>query len=398
MENSEDDDKAMIVWGRDEMNLVELPFGPITPSSGKTLEVVHPVHDTVLNRKVTRKTIITGSDAFGLPKPIDDLVLVGMMALTKESGFQSARVEFSVYHLCRVVGWAIDGKSYRRVENSLNRIAGTTLVFKDAWYDKGEKEFKSKAFHLIDEVDLRSRDQIDRSRKRGTGREARLSSIVWNQVIWKSFQDGFIRRLDMRMFRRIAKGRRRDVPIRLFRILDKRFYRTTTARFGVEQLAVGVLGLSPRYAPSQMRRIIDRAAKRLIECGYLAEFQYCRLHGSEMGGVVFRKQVKRLPSRARRSSDPRRKHRLKQGTKQRDEDEDRRWFANRSESELRSLEEQALEARYGSELERKLVRESRAAGEDFASCGLLRRQYVRRFAESTNESDKRVSSTSQKPE
>ena len=82
-------------------------------------------------------------------------------------------------------------------------------------------------------------------------------------------------------------------------------------------------------------------------------------------------------------------------TKQRDEDEDRTWFANRSESELRSLEEQALGARYGSELERKLVRESRAAEEDFASCGLLRRQYVRRFAASTNESDKRNSSTSQ---
>ena len=395
MEKAKDEHQPMIAWGRDEMNLVELPFGPITPSGTKTLEVVHPVHDHVLGREVTRKTIITGSDAFGLPRPIDDLVLVGMMALTKEAGFTSPRVEFSVYHLCRVLGWPVDGRSYRRVEQSLNRIAGTTLLFKDAWYDKGEQEFKSKAFHLIDEVDLRSRDQIDRSRKRGSDPESQLSAIVWNPVIWKSFQDGFIRRLDMRMFRRIAKGRRRDVPIRLFRILDKRFYRCASVRFQVDQLAVGILGLSPRYAPSQMRRIINRAANWLVECGFLAEYRYCAMEGRDRGGVEFRKRAKPSSSRKRPSTGPRSKRRLKQHALSTDRTADEQWFAERCEAELRLLEDRALEALYGSELERNLIRRSRAAGETIASSGALRRHYVKRFAESTNQSDKRHVSTAQ---
>lgn len=398
MEKAKDEHQPMIAWGRDEMNLVELPFGPITPSGTKTLEVVHPVYDHILGREVTRKTIITGSDAFGLPRPIDDLVLVGMMALTKEAGFTSPRVEFSVYHLCRVLGWPIDGRSYRRVEQSLNRIAGTTLLFKDAWYDKGEKEFKSKAFHLIDEVDLRSRDQIDRRRKRGAGRESQLSAIVWNPVIWKSFQDGFIRRLDMRMFRRIAKGRRRDVPIRLFRILDKRFYRCSAAKFQVDQLAVGILGLSPRYAPSQMRRIINRAADWLVECGYLAEYRYCAMEGCDRGGVEFRKRTKSISSRKRSSKGPRIKHRLKLQALPNERPDDEQWFAQRSEAELRLLEDRALEALYGSELERKLICRSRVAGGDIATSGAVRRHYIKRFAESTNHSDKRHVSTAQATE
>ncbi len=44
------------LYGRDEMNLVEFPFGPVTSAGGKTFEVEHPVFDRALNCEVTRKT------------------------------------------------------------------------------------------------------------------------------------------------------------------------------------------------------------------------------------------------------------------------------------------------------------------------------------------------------
>ena len=141
------------LFGRDEMNLVEFPFGPITAGHQKTFEVEHPVFDKQLRREVSRKMLITGSDAFGLPRPIDDQVLMGMKALTYEAGFQSKKVEFSRYRLCRTLGWATDGRSYKRLESAFDRIAGTTLKFKDSWWDNKERVWKSKTFHLIEEVE-----------------------------------------------------------------------------------------------------------------------------------------------------------------------------------------------------------------------------------------------------
>ena len=191
--------------GKDEMNLVEFPFGPVTQTTTKTLEVEHEVFDKTLNREVTRRLMITGAHAFGLPRPIDDQVLIGMKALTHDAGYKSRVVKFSRYQLAVAIGWEPDGRAYQRLEESFDRIAGTTLKFKDAWWDKGEREWKSKTFHLIEEVNLCSRDELERKRKSGAPAN-RLCSFVWSDVIWKSFQDGFIKSLDMEMFRRIARG------------------------------------------------------------------------------------------------------------------------------------------------------------------------------------------------
>jgi plasmid replication initiation protein len=208
------------LFGKDEMNLVEFPFGPVTQSTGKTMEVEHEVFDKTLKREVSRRLIITGADAFGLPRPIDDQVLIGMKALTYEAGQQSRSVQFSRYQLCRVIGWEPDGRAYQRLEESFDRIAGTTLKFKDAWWDKGEKEWKSKTFHLIEDVNLCSRDELDRKRLKTGHTAQKLCSFTWSDVVWKSFQDGFIKTLDMELFRRIANGKRKEVSLRLFRILD----------------------------------------------------------------------------------------------------------------------------------------------------------------------------------
>ena len=285
------DSKVIPLFGKDEMNLIEFPFGPIRSTGVKTLEVEHQVFDRTLKRGVTRRMIITGSDAFGLPRPIDDQVLVGMKTLTHEAAYAGRKVEFSRYHLCKIIGWEPDGRSYQRLEESFDRIAGTTLKFKDAWWDKGEREWKSKTFHLIEEVDLCSRDRLDRTRITTGRTEQRLCSFVWTDVIWKSFEDGFIKTLDMELFRRIAQGRRREVPLRLFRILDKRFHYGPIAKFDLRRLCIGTLGLCASYSPSQMIRVLDRAAKWLVECDYLESVWY-RGEGRS-SEAIFRKRLRR---------------------------------------------------------------------------------------------------------
>lgn len=269
------------LFGRDEMNLIEFPLGPITPQSQKTYEVEHTVFDRKLRREVSRNLLITGSDAFGLPRPVDDQVLMGMKALTYEAGFKSKKVEFSRYHLCKTLGWPTDGRTYQRLEESFDRIAGTTLKFKDSWWDHGEAVWKSKTFHLVEEVELWSRDSMDRARLE-TGRSDRIRcSFVWSDTIWKSFADGYIKKVDMAMWRKISSKRRKEVALRLYRILDKRFYRKAYVHLDIRKLCHGTLGVSRSYAPSQMVRIINRAAEWLVECGFLQEV---RIQPGQSGG------------------------------------------------------------------------------------------------------------------
>ena len=70
--DKENEVKVVPLFGKDEMNLVEFPFGPITPTKVKTLEVEHVAFDRILKREVIRQLIMTGSDKWGLPRPIDD--------------------------------------------------------------------------------------------------------------------------------------------------------------------------------------------------------------------------------------------------------------------------------------------------------------------------------------
>jgi hypothetical protein len=379
-----EDAKIIPLFGKDEMNLIEIPFGPITSTTSKTFEVEHEVYDKRLKRKVMKHLIITGSDKWGLPRPVDEQVLMGMNTLSFEAGFRSPKVDFSRYHLCRTIGWEPDGRAYRRLEDSFDRIAGTTLKYKNGWFDKGEKEWKSTTFHLITRVELCSRDRLDRVRARTGEAEQTLCSFVWDEVIWKSFRDGFIKTVDMQLFRKICQGHRREVPIRLFRILDKRFYHSRVATFDLARLCIGTLGLSPNYSPSQMIRVLDRAAKWLKECDYLKEWRY-RGVGSNIEVHFLKQQEKErrkpVPSRMGHSVE----------VTDAIEDTLRAWISSRSESELLRLESQALDAGFSTEFVRKLVLDDRTSGVPILRAGRIRQDFIRQFVESQSGEEKRAS-------
>lgn len=381
-ERDDDAGKLIPLFGRDEMNLIEFPFGPISSTTAKTLEVEHQVFDKRLKREVTRSLIITGSDKWGLPGPIDDQVLLGLKTLTHESGFASQRIYFSRYDLCRIIGWPTDGRSYVRLEKSLDRMKATTLKFKDAWYVKSENDHKSRTFSIIDDVEICSRDQIERARLNVGEVTPPRSSFRWSDVVWKSFQDGFMKTVDLRMFRRIAEGRRREVPLRLWRILDKRFYNSDVARFKLRRLCEGTLGLSPNYGPAQMLRVLDRAAKWLIECQYLEAMW----HRDGRGDVeVFFKQ--RLDEKRLIADKPGIK-RQDSGSESRSEAPKlgvemlKRWLGEQNEEELFDAESQALEEEFGSDFERTIVLNERAAGISVLDGRLIRKEYLRRYLQS----------------
>ena len=58
------------------------------------------------------------------------------------------------------------------------------------------------------------------------------------------------------------------------------------------------------------------------------------------------------------------------------------WIRAQPEAELQKLEDLALAEEFGTELERKLVREARSKGKLVRESGALRHCFIRRFAES----------------
>src|SRR4051812_18490390 len=141
--------------GRDELNLAEFPITLLSdrvPKGCKTLIFEVESRETKPGgTPVPRKLTVTGSDAYGLPTALDDEILVALIQLTKlKSEFTQPQVSFSRYELLNLLGWPDDGRSYRRIEESIRRWTGVTLYYENAWRDQATKTWVSENFHIFD--------------------------------------------------------------------------------------------------------------------------------------------------------------------------------------------------------------------------------------------------------
>ena len=179
-----------------------------------------------------------GTHKHGLPTSLDDEVLVGLIQLTKRrSNFTDARVQFSRYELIELLGWPQSGQSYRRIEEALHRWVGVVLMYENAWWDNAAKSWVDEQFHVLDNVTLYDRERwrtSARSGKSGKGDRVGskadkpplpLSSFRWNEVIFQSFQSGNLKQLDLEFYLKL----RLPTTKRMYRFLDKRFYRRIAA-------------------------------------------------------------------------------------------------------------------------------------------------------------------------
>ena len=141
--------------GRDEMNLGRVSAGDAggPGSAGMQDAGFRGSHlgPRPSGSIVVRRLTISASDKYGLPTAMDDEVILGLVQLTKAAGFADRRVRFSRYQLIRLLGWRDEGRSYRRLEQSLKRWLGVTLYYENAWWDKAQKRWVDAHFHLLDD-------------------------------------------------------------------------------------------------------------------------------------------------------------------------------------------------------------------------------------------------------
>lgn len=269
---------------KDELNLAEFPIAALTdrvPNGQTTL-----VFEDKLERRdeppIVRRLTIMGTGKHGLPTSTDDEVLVGLIQLTKRrSNFTDPKVPFSRYELIELLGWPQSGASYKRIEEALNRWVGVVLAYENAWWDNVEKSWVDETFHVLDNVTLYDRERrkkagkgklgakpapSKRPKKSGAeGDPLPLSSFRWNEVIFQSFQSGNLKQLDLEFYLRL----RLPTTKRMFRFLDKRFYRRSRLDFDLRSLACEHIGMSRSYAPTELKRRLRPALEELEQLGFL---------------------------------------------------------------------------------------------------------------------------------
>ncbi len=254
---------------RDELNFAEFPIASVSDTIAenvKTLEFTDEIFDPSTGKPVTRTLAITAADKFGLPTALDDEVLLGLIQLSCDAGFTDRKVHFSRYELIKLLGWRDESKSYRRIEDSLNRWAGVTLQYKRAWWSKEELCWVNETFHVIDQVTVFDRERIARRRKMAKDSPGKaLSSFVWNETVFQSFKAGYIKALDFDFFKSLESA----ISKRMFRFLDKRFYHKPRWEFDLRVFACEHIGLSKNYSNSELKRKLLPAIRELEEREFL---------------------------------------------------------------------------------------------------------------------------------
>lgn len=271
MEDTEEiiNKKTGAVSCRDELNFAEFPLASLSarlPSDQKTLVFTDTIFDQGKGTPVTRKLTISASDEYGLPTAPDDEVILGLIQLTNLSGFKSRKIHFTRYELIKLLGWRDDSKSYLRVSESLKRWLGVTLYYDKAWWSKEEQCWVSENFHILDQVTIFDKERRERRLKTKKGEpEAGRSSFVWNEVVFDSFQAGYLKKIDMDFYRALESS----ISKRIYRFLDKRFYKKETLVFDMQEFALEHVGLSRNYHTGEIKRRLIPAIEELEEKGFL---------------------------------------------------------------------------------------------------------------------------------
>lgn len=255
--------------GRDELNLAEFPITVLTdkvPKGLKTLSFSDQIRDQGTGETVLRKVTITGSDIYGLPGPLDMDVLLCLIQLTKlTNNFTNPEVSFSRGELLRLLGLPDSGKHYRRIDESLRRWLGVTLYYENSWWDKEAQEWSStEGWHILEHILIVDRAATAKRRAKGQ-LDLFQSSFTWNKVFFRSCQAENIKRLDLETYFSLE----RPIARRLYRFLDKRFYRRKDWTFDLKDFAFEHIGISRNYDVGEIKKKLQPALDELGAIGFL---------------------------------------------------------------------------------------------------------------------------------
>ncbi|MEZ6081918.1 MAG: hypothetical protein R3C56_41455 [Pirellulaceae bacterium] len=130
-------------------------------------------------------------------------------------------------------------------------LEGITVYSERAFYDHAAKSWVNRDFGIFDTLHIYHRD-VDAS----LGQVSRFS---WNEVLFDSFQAGYLKRLDWDLYTRLKSL----VAKRHYRQLDKRFYSCQAIDIDLHDLAWKKLRLSASHNVAQIKRCLMTGIEEL---------------------------------------------------------------------------------------------------------------------------------------
>ena len=276
-----------ITEGRDDLNLAEWPLSSLSEKSDPSVKTIYfedRIFDRSKNEYIPRRVTITGSDAYGLPTPLDEELLLALIQLSKLQGFRSKRVYFTRYQLLQILNWAPNGQSYNRLDQAFNRWVGVTMYYRNAWRDRKTQSWVDESFHMLERVKIVADE-------RHSAESGYASYFEWNEAVFKSFQNGNVKALNYEFFLAIESA----IAKRLYRFLDKRFHHAHSLEFELKALCYEHIGLSRKSPVADLKRKLSRAIDELEEKGFLAALtkeERFRKDAPGLWKVLFKKAVK----------------------------------------------------------------------------------------------------------
>ena len=209
-------------------------------------------------------------------------------------------MHFSRYELIRLLGWSDKGANYKRIEQSLNRWMRVTLDYQNAWWDKKAQSYVTEKFHVLEHVRI-----YESEKKNKTKRQTILpfSSFTWNKIVFQSFHAGFLKQIDFVMFLSMKQATAR----RMYRFLDKRFYKTNRLEVDLYEFAFNHVGLTAsscqvkakngdyHISQSKIREKLTAGIEELEAVGYIKPANKEQRYNTQQRGkwkIIFELQEK----------------------------------------------------------------------------------------------------------
>ena len=256
--------------GRDEMNLADFPISALQRAQkgdgngGKLDQIVFRAtrYDPAIRQRVEQKVTLSSTARDGLPTPADEHVILALLFVSKHvNNFDDATVPFSPSQLFRIMGWAPNGRSYTRLRDVLRRLKSLTIRYENAWWDNAGRAYQEEVA-----TGIVSAYRLARQTSGPQTAETELQSwVTWTQQFHDSLQAGNVKRLDLRTFFKLST----PTAQRMFRFLDKRFYKTDVVSMDLTEFACGHVGLAEVDNVAILKRRLAPAIEELEAIGFI---------------------------------------------------------------------------------------------------------------------------------
>jgi hypothetical protein len=245
------------VWsiGKDDMNLIEIPFSKLDKRASKSGGVVVRKDYTSKDKKTgeVRNCYmeIRGDPKFGLPTPFEEEIYIAAMEITNRYGFEDIIVPATKYELLKIMNKPIDGHYREMLERGFDRLVGVRIKTNDFW-DNENKGYMTLNFGIMSDYGFYEDER--RGRRRGYGEKGLPPKgfFAWDIVLaGNSFMRDFIKSLDTETYFSLKL----PVSKRLYRYGDKHIKKGSHS-IDLFKLAFVRLGMSEnRYQSLVIERL-----------------------------------------------------------------------------------------------------------------------------------------------